>query len=80
VQYHWTDCPNCHCQVAVNTTRAAGALTGSLRRWSVDRNVNDGRPIRSLAPDATGGFETDCVCGAKLRFGATPDAVGAERG
>jgi len=82
VQYHWTECPACHCQVAVNTTAAAGGgvLTGSLRRWSTDRTINDGRPIQGLTPDATGGFETSCVCGAPLRLGATPDAVGAERG
>jgi hypothetical protein len=80
LQYHWTECPSCRCQIAVNTSAASGTLTGSLRRWSTDRTINDGRPIVGLAPDATGGFETECVCGAHLRFGATPDAVGAERG
>jgi hypothetical protein len=54
-------------------------LTGSLRRWSTDRTINDGRLIQGLTPDATGGFETSCVCGAPLRL-ATPDAVAAERG
>jgi hypothetical protein len=82
VQYHWTECPACHCQVAVNTSAgtAGGALTGSLRRWSTDRTINDGRPIQGLTPDATGGYETSCVCGAPIRLGATPDAVAAGRG
>ena len=81
MQYHWTECPSCRCQIAVNTSAAAaGSLTGSLRRWSTDRTINDGRPIQGLVPDPTGGFETECVCGTRLRFGATPDAVGAERG
>jgi len=80
VQYHWSECPACRCQIAVNTSANAGALTGSLRRWSTDRGINDGRPIRAIVPDATGGFRTECVCGAALTFGATPDAVGSERG
>lgn len=80
MQYHWTECPACHCQIAVNTSSASGARTGSLRRWSTDRGVNDGKLLLSLVPDATGGFETECVCGSPLRFGATPDAVGSERG
>ncbi|MEO8189889.1 MAG: hypothetical protein ABI682_06070 [Acidobacteriota bacterium] len=80
MRYHWTECPGCRCQVAINTTSTSGAVTGSLRRWSTDRSVNDGRAIVGLVPDATGGFVTECVCGQALTLGATADAVGSERG
>lgn len=80
MRYHWTECPGCRCQVAVNTSTASGLVTGSLRRWSTDRSINDGRAIRGVPADATGGFATECVCGQALTLGATADAVGSERG
>ena len=80
MRYHWTECPNCSCQIAVNTTAGPGGVTGSLRRWSADRNINDGRPIVNTPADAAGGFTTACVCGQILVFGATADAVGSGRG
>ncbi len=80
MRYHWTECPGCRCQVAVNTSTASGLVTGSLRRWSTDRSINDGRAIRGVTADATGGFATECVCGQPLTLGATADAVGSERG
>lgn len=81
MKYHWTDCPGCHCQVAINYTDSAQGISGSLRRWSFDRAVNDGRAIRISAAELPegGGFATSCVCGATLAVPAKPDAVSAER-
>jgi hypothetical protein len=79
VKYYWTECPGCHCEVAVNTVAAAGKVTGSLRRWSRDRSINDGRAIRGTPLDAEGGFATECVCGRLLTFGAVASAVGSQR-
>ncbi len=79
MKYHWTECPGCGCQIAVNTIETDGAVTGSLRRWSTDRSVNDGRALQGLALSPTGGFATECVCGGGLVFGATADAVGSDR-
>lgn len=79
MRYHWTECPGCSCQIAVNTTVQRGAVTGSLRRWSSDRSVNDGRPIVNAPSDAVGGFSAACVCGQMLTFGATADAVSSGR-
>ena len=80
MRYHWTECPACHCQIAVNTTASASGISGSLRRWSTDRSVNDGRAIRNVLASPSGGFVTPCVCGETLTLGATSDAVGTERG
>lgn len=80
MRYHWTDCSGCGCQIVVTTTSSGGKVTGALRRWSTDRSINDGRPIRGLVLDPSGGFATECVCGKMLTLGATADAVGAERG
>jgi hypothetical protein len=81
MKYHWLDCPKCHCHLAINYSDSPGGLAGSLRRWSVDRAINDGRALRvpraELAPG--GGFSTACVCGQPIEVSATPDAVSAER-
>ena len=81
MNYYWTDCPRCHCHVAVNSTRYPGKVSGSLRRWSADRAINDGRlfelPVGELP--AAGGFATECVCGQEIAVPATPSAVGGER-
>ena len=81
MKYRWTDCPKCHCEVVINYSETAGAVTGSLRRWSRDRTVNDGKPLSvpldSRASD--GSFGVECVCGQPLTVPAVPDAVGAER-
>lgn len=79
MKYHWTECPACGCQIAVNTIETAGAVTGSLRRWSSDRSVNDGKALRGIALSPAGGFAAECVCGGSLVFGATADAVGTDR-
>ncbi len=81
MKYHWTDCPSCHCHVTINTTDYPDRISGSLRRWSADRNINDGCPIqipRAALPPG-GGFSTACVCGQPIVVPAEPDAVSAER-
>jgi hypothetical protein len=81
MKYSWTRCPGCGCEVAINYTEGPERVSGSLRRWSSDRTVNDGRsfsiPATELPPG--GGFPISCVCGQDLRVPAIPDAVGAER-
>jgi hypothetical protein len=79
MNYHWTTCPNCLCQVAVNWSVREEGITGSLRRWSADRSINDGRPF--VVPRAPAGTPppATCVCGAPIVLPDRPDAVGGER-
>jgi hypothetical protein len=80
VNYYWTNCPNCGCEVAVNVSSNAEGLAGSLRRWSYDRTINDGRPLRIPGAGSTdGGIVVECVCGQALSLSAKPDAVGSPR-
>jgi hypothetical protein len=76
MNYHWTTCPNCSCQVAVNWTVRPDGASGSLRRWSTDRSINDGRPF--VAADVSG-LTVPCVCGEMIPVPDRPDAVGGER-
>jgi hypothetical protein len=75
------DCPRCQCHLAINTTETPEGISGSLRRWSVDRSINDGKllriPLGERSPD--GGFAITCVCGQPIAVSGTPDAVSAER-
>jgi len=68
MNYFWGTCGACGCQVTVQFAEAPDGLTGSLRRWSTDRSVNDGRrmevPRADVGPD--GGFRTACVCGTSV--------------
>ena len=68
MNYFWGTCGACGCQVTIQFAEAPNGLTGSLRRWSTDRSVNDGRrmdvPRSEVGPD--GGFRTACVCGASV--------------
>lgn len=81
MNYYWLDCPGCHCHVAVNATSYPDRISGSVRRWSPDRSVNDGRKFEVPAADraADGSFSTPCVCGRVLSLPANPSAVGGER-
>jgi len=69
MDYFWTDCPRCGCQVSINYIRHPARITGSVRRWSSDRSVNDGRafelPGDAAGPD--GSIAVSCVCGQELR-------------
>lgn len=81
MKYRWMDCPKCQCHLAVNTTETAEGISGSLRRWSVDRSINDGKLLRisleERSPD--GGFAISCICGQTIAVAGKPDAVSAER-
>lgn len=69
MNYAWTECLKCRCQITIQFADSADRLTGSLRRWSSDRSVNDGRrleiPRAEVAAD--GSFHTPCVCGETIR-------------
>lgn len=77
MNYHWLDCSNCHCHVAINWTVTADRLSGSVRRWASDRSINDGKAF-SLEAHAAGAV-VSCVCGAPIPLPLQPDAVGGER-
>ena len=81
MKYRWLDCPNCLCHLAINTTETPAGISGSLRRWSADRVINDGKPLRIASAEVFpgGGFVTTCVCGQAITVPAEPDAVSAER-
>ena len=81
MKYRWTTCPRCECEVAVNFSDIDSGRSGSLRRWSRDRSINDGRrfEIGRAELDPEGGFSVQCVCGETLPIPARPDAVSAER-
>jgi len=79
VNYHWSDCPGCGCQLSINYTASASRISGSVRRWSADRSVNDGRAFEVASGEASpeGGFTTPCVCGQPIAV--TSHATGGER-
>ena len=68
MNYAWTECPGCRCQITIQFDDSVDRRTGSLRRWSSDRSVNDGRrleiPRGEIAAD--GSFSAPCVCGAAI--------------
>jgi hypothetical protein len=68
VNYRWTTCPGCSCELAIHFVERPDGLSGSLRRWSVDRTINDGRPRAvaraEISPD--GAFRVACVCGTEI--------------
>ena len=81
MKYRWLDCPGCLCHLAINTTETAAGISGSLRRWSADRTINDGKLLR-IAPSEVfpgGGFVVTCLCGQTISVPAEPNAVSAER-
>ena len=53
MRYRWMDCPKCQCHLAINTTETPEGISGSLRRWSVDRSINDGKLVRIPIPPLT---------------------------
>ena len=72
MNYFWTQCPACACQVTIHFVERPAGLTGSVRRWSSDRTINDGRlleiPRDAISPD--GDFRTPCVCGEAIAVDA----------
>jgi hypothetical protein len=72
MNYVWTTCGRCGGQITIHFTSGTQGLSGSLRRWSTDRTVNDGRkveiPAGSVSPD--GAFTATCVCGGEIPVAA----------
>jgi len=68
MNYFWTVCPKCSGEITVQYVQNAGGVSGSLRRWSSDRSVNDGRRVEIPKGEvaADGGFRTACVCGETI--------------
>jgi hypothetical protein len=79
MNYHWTDCPGCSCHLAVNWTVRPEETAGSLRRWSADRSINDGKPFAFRDAKEREALVVSCVCGAPIPLPDEPDAVGGER-
>jgi coproporphyrinogen III oxidase len=73
MNYVWTFCPKCEGQMTLQFARNDAGLSGSLRRWSRDRSVNDGRLLQvaagEVAPD--GAFEFTCLCGQSIPVAAS---------
>ena len=79
MNYHWTDCGSCGCHLAINWTVRPEETAGSVRRWSADRSINDGKPFSFRGESAASALVVPCVCGAPIPLPAEPDAVGGER-
>ena len=81
MKYYWLDCPRCHCEIAVSVTAYPDRVSGSVRRWSADRSINDGKKFEVPAAQraADGSFSAPCVCGQELALSAEPSAVGGDR-
>ena len=72
MHYVWTTCGACGGQITIQFARGTQGVTGSVRRWSTDRSVNDGRllAVPAAAVAADGGFTAVCVCGAEIPVAA----------
>jgi len=72
MHYVWTTCGGCGGQITIQFARGPQGVTGSVRRWSTDRSVNDGRllAVPAAAVGADGGFTAVCVCGAEIPVAA----------
>ncbi len=72
MNYFWSECPKCRGQVTIQFVEHPDRLAGSLRRWSSDRTVNDGRllEVPRAEVSADGGFRTVCVCGGPIAVAA----------
>jgi hypothetical protein len=68
MNYVWTFCPRCSGQLTIQYSEHPDGLVGSLRRWSRDRSVNDGRRLEIPRTELThdGGFQTPCLCGEPI--------------
>ncbi|HTR01801.1 MAG TPA: hypothetical protein VMN82_01300 [Thermoanaerobaculia bacterium] len=68
MNYYWTVCPACACEVTIQYVETPGGLEGSLRRWSRDRATNDGKKLETPKAQvgANGAFGASCVCGAAI--------------
>ncbi len=77
LEYFWTDCSDGF-HVAVNYTFWEGQVSGSVRRWSPDGSVNEGRrfevPLAEISRDEAGAprLVLEGVCGEPLRIPLDP--------
>ena len=79
MKYRWMTCPKCDGEIAVNYMETGSGTMGSVRRWSHDRNTNDGRRFEVAGRQPGTPFQTQCPCGATLDIPAKADAARAER-
>lgn len=72
MNYFWGECGTCGCQVTIQYVEHPDRLVGSLRRWSKERTINDGRllAIPRAEISADGSFQTVCVCGGPIAVDA----------
>ncbi|MFY9551127.1 MAG: hypothetical protein WAU32_08260 [Thermoanaerobaculia bacterium] len=75
MNYLWTECSGCGCQIAIQFVERPEGVAGSVRRWSSNRSVNDGKKLEvpSASVAADGSFSAVCVCGAEIPV--RPEAV-----
>jgi hypothetical protein len=68
MNYYWTVCPKCSCELTLQFVETAAGLSGSVRRWSSDRSTNDGRKLETPRAEvgADGRFDAACVCGGPI--------------
>ncbi len=73
MNYFWAVCPKCNCEVTIQFADTPGGPSGSLRRWSSDRAINDGRKLGVVSGEAAedGSFRAPCVCGEVLTVDPT---------
>ena len=73
MNYYWTVCPKCACEVTIQFVEAPEGLTGSVRRWSPDRSTNDGRKLATPRAEvgSDGSFRAPCVCGEPIAVDRT---------
>lgn len=73
LNYFWTDCAD-GSHVAVNYTVHEDRVSGSLRHWTPDTTVNEGRkfdiPASEISRDADGRryLSFSGVCAGEIRF------------
>lgn len=81
MNYYWTECPGCGSQITIQTTAYPDRVSGSLRRWSHDRSINDGRQFTISAEQrgAGGALALECVCGQPIVISGSPSAVAEGR-
>jgi len=79
MKYHWMTCPNCDGELAINYMETASGTAGSVRRWSHDRQTNDGRKFEIKDRASETPFQVECPCGAVLDIPARAEAARGER-
>jgi len=80
LNYYWTECSGCRSQITIQTTAYPDRISGSLRRWSTDRAINDGRQFTISAEQrGKGPLTIECICGQPISLSNTPSAIAEGR-